>query len=190
MTTAMAFSMFSLLSFTKVAGMLALAWMRALLVSFFSLALLLCGSAHAEGGCPPGLIPNNTSAPAGSAESLNSCIPIPSDTQGPTWRTRWGAIASDEEGSFGIVTGVATERKAKKAALSKCAAERGSKSCTLDLAFRNQCAAIVTSGSQAFIQGAPYEEDAIAVGQKRCEESKAAKCWVHYSGCSLPVRAR
>lgn len=164
--------------------------MRRSIPAIFAIAALASAGLHAEGGCPPGLMPNNTSAPAGSAESMNSCIPIPTDTQGPAWSTRWGAIASDEEGSFGIVTGIDSERKAKKAALAKCAAERGSKSCTLDLAFRNQCAAIVTSGGQVFIQGAAYEEDAIAAGQKRCAESKAEKCWVHYSGCSLPVRAR
>lgn len=163
--------------------------MRGLIPCAYAIALMASTAVHAEAGCPPGQMPGNASAPEGSAQSMASCAPIPTERQAPSWRTRWGAIASDEAGSFGIVTGIDSERKAKKAALAKCA-RTGSKSCALDMTFRNQCAAVVANGTQVFMERAPYEEQAIATGKARCEESQAVKCWVHYSGCSLPVRAR
>lgn len=163
--------------------------MRGLIPYLYVAALMASAAVHAEAGCPPGQMPVNASAPEGSAQSMASCAPIPTNPRGPSWRTRWGAIASDESGSFGIVTGIDSERKATKAALAKCA-RSGSKSCALDMTFRNQCAAVVANGTQVFIERAPYEEQAIAAGKTRCEESKAVECWVHYSGCSLPARVR
>ncbi|WP_442965366.1 DUF4189 domain-containing protein [Pseudomonas sp. CGJS7] len=142
--------------------------------------------ARAEGGCPPGHIPYAGTPALGSAASIASCGPIPSSQPAaPQWETRWGAIA--EGGEFGIVTGMRSERKAKKAAIAECQ-KRGGTTCSTMLTFRNQCAAVVSSTTNSFAQGAAYEEDAVAAGEKRCRESNTGKCWVYYSGCSLPVR--
>jgi hypothetical protein len=162
-----------------------------LLFASMSVLCAVFQPAYAEGGCPPGHMPINASAPAGSAASMASCVPIPeNEPLVPQWKTRWGAIASQKEGSeFGIVTGAKSERQAKSAALAECT-KRGGTLCEVILTFRNQCAAVVSSTTQSFAQGAAYEEDAVATGQKRCKESNTGKCWVYYSGCSLPVRAR
>lgn len=144
--------------------------------------------ARAEGGCPPGQMPNSVWSQTGSNESLASCMPIPeSRSDKPQWETRWGAIASG--GAFGIVTGMRSERVAKKAAIAECQ-KRGGTKCKEMLIFRNQCAAVVSSTSESFAQGAPYEDQAIAAGQKRCVASNTGSCWVYFSGCSLPVRIR
>jgi hypothetical protein len=124
------------LVFNMNSSWLLLASMRALLVKFLPLALPLCGPAHAEGGCPPGQMPSKAWAPAGSAESLASCVPIPYQAQTPAWESRWGAVATDNKGKFGIVTGQKTERLARKAALAKCK-QRGASACTADFTFRN-----------------------------------------------------
>lgn len=189
MTEAVAFSVFSRQSFTGITGVPAPTWMRALLVRFFPITLLLCGSAHAEGGCPPGQMPNNAWAPAGSAESLASCVPIPHQAQTPAWESRWGAVATDNKGKFGIVTGQKTERLARKAALAECK-QRGASVCTADFTFRNQCAVVVSSASASFAQGAPTEKEAESLAMPLCVSSDAGQCWVYYSGCSLPVRVR
>ncbi|WP_442965347.1 DUF4189 domain-containing protein [Pseudomonas sp. CGJS7] len=121
---------------------------------------------------------------------MASCVPIPANGPSkPRWESRWGAVATDENGQFGIVTGMKSERKAKQAALIECE-KRSSATCNANFAFRNQCAAVVNSRTQSFSQSAATEAEASAIGQRRCGESSAGECWVYYSGCSLPVRAR
>lgn len=164
--------------------------MRPVVLALIALTSLASGAVHSEGGCPPGYMPINASAQAGSAASLASCAPIPSaDPARSPWKTRWGAIASDQHGHFGYASGSESERKAKREALAQCE-KGGGRGCTVDLAYRNQCAAVVASGTQVFTQGAAFVEDAIAEGERRCKESNSTKCWVHYSNCSLPTQAR
>lgn len=165
--------------------------MNRLIVALLTSLFFIAGPAYADGGCPPGEMPNNAWASTGSNESVASCIPMPdSGPTKPQWETRWGAIASQKQGSeFGIVIGKKTERQATKASIGECV-KRGGTACESLLTFRNQCAAVVSSKTQSFAQGAPYEADAIAAGQKLCRESNSGECWVYFSGCSLPERAR
>lgn len=152
------------------------------------IALAIPASAFAEGGCPPGQIPYSGTPSAGSAASMATCGPIPVNRAAtPQWETRWGAIASG--GAFGIVTDMKSERAAKKAAIAECQ-KRGGTTCGMMLAFRNQCAAVVSSSTKSFANGAAHEEDAVAAGQEQCKKSNTGECWVYYSGCSLPVQVR
>lgn len=157
--------------------------MRFKILTLLSISLATPGAAFAEGGCPPGQIPY-------SGTSLSSCGPIPSTpSRQPEWESRWGAIATDLKGTFGIATGLTSERRAKKEALADCRG-RGATSCTADFTFRDQCAAVVNSTTRTFSQSAATEAEAIQIGQSRCAASASGKCWVFYSGCSLPVKAR
>ena len=159
-------------------------------VSILMLMALTSEPAMAEGACPPGQIPYTGTPAEGTAASIASCGPIQtSRPASPQWETRWGAVASDEKGAFGIVTDMKSERQARKFALAQCK-ELGGVSCRSGLTFHNQCVAVVTSATRSFTQGAPYEDQAIATGMKRCEASNSGECWVYYSGCSLPVRVR
>lgn len=170
---------------------LSLASMRALLVRFLPLTLLLCGSVHAESGCPPGEMPNNVSAPLGSAESMNSCAPIPVDAPArPRWQSRWGAVADDSRGIYGLSANEKSERQARKSALVNCK-ERGGLGCAIAMTYMNQCLSIATSDIKSKAARAPdigaAEQDSLA----GCKESSGGKeCSIYYSGCSLPVRVR
>ncbi|WP_408952109.1 DUF4189 domain-containing protein [Lysobacter sp. Hz 25] len=146
-------------------------------------------ASHAEGGCPPGQMPGNLTAAEGAAASMASCVPIPQEPRRRKWESRWGAVATDEKGAFGIATDKKSEREAKKSALSECTS-RGGMTCSSGLVFRNQCAAVVNSSTRSFSQSAATENEAVTAGQQRCKESSTGKCWVYFSGCSLPVRAR
>lgn len=161
--------------------------MRFYAITLFSLTLTPMQSG-AEGGCPAGQVPYSGTSAEGSAASMASCGHIPSNQPAsPQWETRWGAIASDQKGAYGIVTGMTSERRAKKAALVQCE-ERGGIYCAPTFSFRNKCAAVVVSTTESFAQSAPYEDQAIDVGKMRCADSGSGECWVYYSGCSLPVR--
>lgn len=162
--------------------------MRILMLALLAVLLTTYVPAFAEGGCPQGQMPMNISAPLGSAQSLVSCTPIPT-SPGPHWATRWGAIASDSSGEFGIATGLASERAARKAALAECA-KRGGVRCNASFTFYNQCAAVASSESISFSQGAATEQEAKDLALRKCKDASAGRCWIYYSGCSLPVRVR
>lgn len=84
--------------------------------------LNICGLAHAEGGCPSGMIPY-------SGTDLSSCGPVPAGYYGSSndnasqprkppvrWATTWGAIALDNKlGKVGAVTGQPSEQAAARA---------------------------------------------------------------------------
>lgn len=147
-------------------------------------------NARAEGGCPSGQIPYSSAA-SGSAASMASCGPIPgSQTPVQQWDSRWGAVADDGNGVFGIVSDQRSERSAKKAAAAQCV-ERGgsSSSCKATFTYRDQCAVVVGTDTGSISQGAATEEKAKELAISKCEAKGSKECWVYYSGCSLPVRA-
>ncbi|MBT2748600.1 DUF4189 domain-containing protein [Lysobacter sp. ISL-42] len=149
------------------------------------LAIIFAPSlAVAEGGCPPGQIPY-------SGTSLSSCGPIQGgkSTSRPQWESRWGAVATDDKGKFGIATDQKSERLARKQAVDECR-RRGGAPCTAEFTFRNQCAAVATSAKVSYSQGAASEEEAKELSMRKCLASDSGECWIYYSGCSLPIPAR
>ncbi|WP_227556455.1 DUF4189 domain-containing protein [Acinetobacter courvalinii] len=103
------------------------------------------------------------------------------------WADRWGAIASDGNGTYGIVTDLTSKRKASKAAIQTCK-DRGGGNCVIRLAYYNQCAAVVMTDTWSAYASAPTLENAIEDGQKRCTGSNTGSCRVYWSGCSTAVR--
>ena len=101
--------------------------------------------AHAEGGCPPGMIPY-------SGTDISSCGPIPpgyyQNNQSPQatpirWESRWGAIATDSKtGSTGVSTGLNSKQAAEQAAIADCESEKNA-TCQIEIAYDNECAAMV-----------------------------------------------
>ena len=158
------------------------------------LLLLATGIAHAEGGCPPGLIP-------ASGTNINSCVPIPPGyynnqqqaTPQPSapaaqWVDHWGAIATDSmTGSLGSVTGMLSEGEAQRAALSDCVKKGGAR-CKSQTSYRNGCAAMVIGNKEFNVGSAATMDEAIKSGMKVCTDTGNTNCHVYYSVCSLPVR--
>lgn len=158
------------------------------------LLLLLNSVVHAENGCPPGMIPAN-------GTDINSCVPIPPgyyqnqqqqqpqpSRPPPQWATRWGAIATDSvKGVLGAVTGLSSKSEAQQAAMADCLAKGGSP-CKLEVAYDNECAAMVV-GDDVYNVGADTTlEKAVQYGMKLCTGANHTNCHVYYSACSLPVQ--
>lgn len=104
------------------------------------------------------------------------------------WLDRWGAIATDGQGEYGIVTDRDTKRSAISEAIAACK-ERGGSGCKIKRSFVNQCAAVVSGATATQTAQSAYEDRAIALASADCEKYAGGNCRVYYSGCSLPVRA-
>jgi hypothetical protein len=114
----------------------------------FGLLLFVAGFVHAEGVCPPGMFPTNPSGAQGPV----GCAPIAgynnrqqNQQQPPQiWEPRWGAIATDGPvGNFGASTNAPDQESANEVALADCRSKKGSITCKVELAYVNQCVAMV-----------------------------------------------
>jgi hypothetical protein len=99
-----------------------------------------------------------------------------------------GAIATDGvKGSLGTTTGMANREQAEKTAMSDCKAKGGSK-CKLDVAYDNECAAMVVGNKGYSVNAASTVDADSQIAMKICGADGDTSCHVYYSACSLPVR--
>ena len=158
------------------------------MILLLTLLLGFAEPALAEGGCPDGQFPRQNGpvmmcVPGGAAgASGGPSLPI-------VWADRWGAIAADGNGNFGIVSDMTSKRKAQKSAIQECR-NRGGGACAISLAYYNQCAAVGANALNSFSYSAPTKEEAESLAVGRCEKETGEKCNVYYSGCSTAVRVR
>jgi hypothetical protein len=153
-------------------------------------ATLLCvvGTVHAEGGCPPGMIPYQ-------GTNTQSCGPIPNSGEqaaptGPKWASRWGAIASDPStGIMGAVDGRENKREASKDAVSECKSRGGDK-CKVSLTYHDQCVVTIVGDTGSNHGHAESIELATQLGMNACAKRGDTDCHIYYQACSLPVRVR
>ncbi|MCL1501275.1 DUF4189 domain-containing protein [Xanthomonas nasturtii] len=143
-------------------------------------------SAFAQTACPAGVAPGSAQCGPDSGTSRGD-IPTPPVRPTGEWLKTWGAIAgSDSTGEVGTTVGKLSESDAKQAAIRQCALG-GARDCSVDLVYRNQCAAFAISNSESFFQASSSEQRAIELVTKSCEASRNGSCRVRYSGCSDPV---
>jgi hypothetical protein len=147
-----------------------------------------CVNATAEGNCPPGYYQTG-------GRDFVGCAPLPgaagavAPDPGPSWSTRWGAIATDgKSGIFAGISASTSKRKAEKDALKQCRAN-GGKQCKISLAFNNQCAAIAWGDSAYSTVSSPTVEEASQKAIARCH-GNTQNCEIYYSACSYPQRIR
>jgi hypothetical protein len=152
--------------------------------------LPMCGFVYAEGGCPAGYMPYNYGATVGCVPGGND-PPALNQTQleanrpSGTWKKTWGAIASDGvKGVLGSAVGAMSESAASTAAIEDCKTKGGQK-CALDLAFFNQCAAMVAGHDWYRIFSAATITQAGQDGMNDCRQ-KSTDCRIYYSVCSTP----
>lgn len=108
--------------------------------------------------------------------------------QQPTgyWEKTWGAIATDGvKSSLGSVVGVSSEKEAKQLALSDCEA-KGGENCVVDLAYHNQCGALVVGSGYISTGNAPSENEAKQNALSNCKSGDSS-CRVYYSACTEPI---
>lgn len=163
----------------------------------FGLLLLLGGVAHAEGNCPPGYYP--IGAPPGQG-GPQGCAPIPGDNNNPQqmqpqplppppqWTSQWGAIATDGPGGhLGAATNLSSKSDAEQVAITDCRAKGGSP-CAIEVAYDNECAAMVVGHTEHSSNAAATLDEAIHLGMLTCNNAGDTNCHVYYSACSLPQR--
>lgn len=142
----------------------------------------LCGTASA---CPPGSVLQKGAGWEGCIQASSA-----SNDSRPSWKTQWGAIATDgANAALGTSTDIDTRKTAEKNALRMCERD-GGKNCEITLAYHNQCASMISGDKLFFVQSAETRDEAISDGMTRCSEAGDTGCRTFYSGCSLPKRVR
>lgn len=151
------------------------------------LLLTTANLALAEGACPPGQYQTTSPGIAGPV----GCAPIPErEAAKPQWTDQWGALANDGQKTWGISESMPSKKIAISEAMDDCLT-RGGRNCKLKLVYFNQCAAIVGTEENSVISRAPTKIKAINFATEDCrKKSDKTKCWVYYSGCSSPIRAK
>lgn len=130
----------------------------------------------------------------GTAQNQGVCGPDPNAQQRPQqqsqpparWASRWGAVASNQ-GAFGIVSDMPDKESAISSAMQECQ-KRGGTNCTVNNVYANTCVAVMANGQIIWTENAGTSDEASRMGMKNCSSKGSAKCWVYYSGCSLPQR--
>lgn len=161
--------------------------------SKLTLALLVttfCIQAYAEGGCPPGMVPQG-------GQGTTSCRPIPGYGQpgtqaipgaplGVTYIERWGAVALDaqETHNIGASRDKASRSEAEKIAMKNCL-DLGAKKCELISAYSNGCVAVAKADSHYSVASRPTKPEAEETVIGLCAD---ASCKVVFSSCSMAKR--
>ncbi|MGO1069628.1 DUF4189 domain-containing protein [Lysobacter sp. CA199] len=118
---------------------------------------------------------------------MASCVPIPTAPE-PRWANRWGAVANDKTGIFGVSVNEATEKRAAKSAIADCK-KKGGADCASSFTYGNQCVSIATSDSDSTVARATDLRTAESDSLQGCQKaSNGQLCAVYYSACSLPVK--
>ncbi|MBV6810831.1 DUF4189 domain-containing protein [Xanthomonas sp. NCPPB 3582] len=152
----------------------------------FVLNLFLSGVAFGQTACPVGVAPGSPQCGPDSGTSRGD-IPDPPPRPTGEWLKTWGAIAgSNATGESGAVTGKLSRQEAERKAVQLCA-EGGATDCKVDLSYKNQCAASVSSDKKSFLQGAESKDIAINLAMRDCKDHGGGECKVIYSGCSDPI---
>lgn len=168
--------------------------MRAMLC--FSLLFLANTFATAQTACPQGVPPGDPRC--GPSPSWHQGQTAPEESTAPriivrerfqVWEDRFGAIATDEKGPFGVSEGQKTEEAARQLATQDCIGRGGDpiRCQRMGYTYSNSCVAFVWgSGRGEFASGGD-----VAGNERRafraCEEATGAACHLIYSGCSRSV---
>jgi len=157
-----------------------------LLAILFGL-LGVVGQSWAEGNCPSGYYPIG-------GQGVQGCAPMGGGSgshtyAGPTWRSKWGAIAFSRNGVAGISNDLLSKRAAKRAARKHCA-ERGGEGCKIKFWYANQCVAAggKPPNSPTFFGTGDSREEASTDALNRCSRVVGEGCSIVYKACSFRER--
>lgn len=146
------------------------------------LALMPLIAAHpaaAEGACPPGYFQTNQ-----GAQGSVGCAPIPEQSAPVQWVLRWGALASDDDGHWGVSESRRFRLQATREALRQCR-ERGGAKCRLVKVYGDNCIALASDGTTAAALVRPTREEAIDAALADCAGyAQGRACELRYSACS------
>ena len=164
------------------------------------LLLVATGSVPAQQAphvCGAGPGPNETVAgvqPAGPGVAPTPLCYWKSGAQQPAapqptgyWEKTWGAIApSPVGGVLGTAVGASSKEEAERIALEDCKTKGGG-ACEVEIAYHNQCAAMVLGKDNYRFASAASVSEASQVGLNMCKERGDSDCRVYYSACTKPI---
>lgn len=143
-----------------------------------------CDGAAQAGPCQPERDDDSSSSGSAGGYTDNDYAHVP-----PKWETRWGAIATDAENAkLGAVVSVPNKKMAELGALEDCR-KKGGVNCKLQLAYYDQCAAMVVGDRMMNTWGAATLEEAKKLGLSECQKDDS-NCRVYYSACSFAERVQ
>ena len=152
---------------------------------FLSLGLLfaLSGAVYAQA-----LAPGVNCVPIQTPD-WTGCAPNNPGQQAPSrWVDQWGAIATDStKGVLSVITNLASQEQVTQTVMTDCQAKGGTQ-CIFQIAYRNECVAMVLGDTGFNIKSGKTIDDAIKSGMKTCNNGGGPNCHVYYSACSLPKR--
>ncbi|WP_354520813.1 lysozyme inhibitor LprI family protein [Lysobacter enzymogenes] len=99
--------------------------------------------AAAEGACPSGYYQSNQ-----SGYGYVACAPIPEQPPPVRMILRWGAVAGDDDGHWGMSESRRFRLQATREALKRCR-ESGGKGCRLAQVYGDSCVAIASDSNSA-----------------------------------------
>ncbi len=103
------------------------------------------------------------------------------------WEKTWGAIApSPAGGILGTALGASSKQEAERRALADCKTKGGGGACLVEIAYHNQCAAMILGERTYSLARAISVESASEIGIRKCRE-KNKSCSVYYSACTEPI---
>ncbi|QDE38918.1 DUF4189 domain-containing protein [Luteibacter pinisoli] len=154
---------------------------------FFILLIVSC-STYAEGGCPPGQVPQQGNGwmacvPSGSASPSGSS----SEFVGPSYEARWIALATDNaKALLGKSSESRTEDAAKGSAMSDCVTQGGT-ACHVVVTAKNGCVAMVVGDHRLATESAPTKKAAEDKATQSCVSNPDTNCSLYYSACVAPI---
>lgn len=137
------------------------------------------GPAVAEGACPSGYYQSNQ-----SGYGYVACAPIPEAPPPVRMPLRWGAVAGDDDGHWGMSESRRFRLQATREALKRCR-ENGGKGCRLAQVYGDSCVAIASDSNTASVLARQTREEAVAAALKDCAGyARGGECAIKYSACS------
>lgn len=168
-------------------------------MKFMYLAALMTlhmSSALAQTACPQGVPPGDPRC--GPSPTWHQGQQAPAQPMAPrvivrdrfqVWEDRFGAIASDEEGPFGISEAQKSKEDAERVATEDCVARGGDRMrCTrIAYSYANSCVVYAWGGGVGSFQSGPDQKENEQLVLARCRRISGGVCEIVYAGCSNSV---
>ena len=151
----------------------------------FVILLIVTGAAYADGGCPPGQVPQQGNGWRSCVPAGNSSSGQGSDTPGVNVAARWVALAVDaQKGAMGESSESLTRDQAEGTALSSCVGKGGSQ-CKVVISAKNGCISMATSSTVYGTGSGLSPEAAKGDAMEVCRKGGGPDCGVVYLKCAF-----
>jgi hypothetical protein len=157
------------------------------------LILMLCAcalvsTARAEGGCPPGQVPQR-------GNGWSACVPNGSSNNGTqneqqnsrVWEARWVALTADApKNILGQSSESRTQDEAESTAMRDCVSQGGTQ-CVMAVSAKNGCISMAVNSRFYGVGSGASQETADRKAIAQCGEDGEKDCKIIYDRCVSPA---